>query len=95
MIEKNIKIRDAAPWFNTEIREARKRRRLAEIKWRKRKTEELRKQYVISRNEVIRQIKIAKEQYCKRKIQEAGTDINKLNKLFRELLGGNKKKNAT
>ena len=92
VIEKNIKIRDAAPWFNTEIREARKRRRLAEIKWRKRKTEELRKQYVISRNEVIRQIKIAKEQYCKRKIHEAGTDMNKLNKLFRELLGGNKKK---
>ena len=92
MIEKKIKIRDAAPWFNTEIREARKRRRLAESKWRKRKTVELRKQYVIFRNEVIRQIRIAKEEYCKRKIYDAGTDMNKLNKLFRELLGGNKKK---
>ena len=92
MIEKKIKIRDAAPWFNTEIREARERRRLAESKWRKRKTVELRKQYVIYRNEVIRQIRIAKEQYCKRKINDAGTDMNKLNKLFRELLGGNKKK---
>ena len=92
VIGKNIKIRDAAPWFSTEVREARKRRRLAESKWRKRKTVELRKQYVIVRNEVIRLIRKAKEQYYKRRIHDAGTDMNKLNKLFRELLGRNKEK---
>ena len=90
VIEKKIKTREAAPWFSTEIREARKRRRLAETKWRKKKTVELRAQYVIARNEVHELIKTTKKQYYSRKIREAGADMNKLTKFFKELLGRNK-----
>ena len=65
-------------------------RRLAETKWRKKKTAELRTQYAISRNEVHELIKTTKKQYCSRKIREAGLDMNTLNKLFKVLLGRNK-----
>ena len=63
--KKEKKIRDSAPCFNTEIREIRKRRHLAESKWRKRKRVESR-EYVIVRIEVIRLIRTDMEQYFKK-----------------------------
>ncbi|XP_068223525.1 uncharacterized protein [Palaemon carinicauda] len=49
VVEKDIVIKDSSPWFNAAIREARKRRRLAESRWHKHKTKRNRMLYVEAR----------------------------------------------
>lgn len=92
VIEINKKIRNAAPWFNTELRKARKLRRMAELRWRRKRTIDLREKCRSARNEVNSLIRRTKREYFHKKIHKAGTNMEKLYKFFNELTGKNKKK---
>ena len=86
-LEKTIKIRENCPWFNMEIKEARKKRRRAELRWRRRRTEERWSEYNIERRIVLKLIKTTKREYYRKSIKDAGMDMNILKKFFNELLG--------
>ena len=80
-------MRDHSPWFDSNVREARKKRRLAERRWRRLKTTELRVRYFQAKNEVNRLIRATKKKYYNTKIMEAGPNTKKLYSFFNNLLG--------
>ena len=91
MVEKDIVVKDNSPWFNASIKEARKRRRLAESRWYKHKTPRNRRLYVEARNEVNRLLRYVKKSYYNEKVIEVGSNIRRLYSVFDSLLGKIKK----
>ncbi|XP_068234124.1 uncharacterized protein [Palaemon carinicauda] len=87
VVEKDIVIKDSSPWFNAAIREARKKRRLAESRWHKHKTNRNRMLYVEARNEVNRLLRNVKKTYYNEKVTEVRSNIKRLYSVFDELLG--------
>lgn len=87
MRNKEIIIRDRAPWYNTAINEARKRRRGFEKDWRRRRTTVAKERYIQSKNEVNRLIKERKEEYYRTQTRERMGDTKKLYALFDDLMG--------
>ena len=87
MRDKEIIIRDRAPWYNTAINEARKRRRGFEKDWRRRRTTLSKERYIQSRNEVNLLIKERKEEYYRTQTRERMGDTKKLYALFDDLMG--------
>ena len=90
IVEKEIIISDREPWFNSNIREARKKRRRLESEWRKKRTNESRLNYTKYKNEVNRLIKKRKEEYYRTKAMEGKGDMKKLKSIFDDLLGKTK-----
>ena len=87
LVTKTIIVKENCPWFNTEILNARKKRRAAEKKWKRRRTSENRQAYVNEKNKVNYLIKNAKISYYKQKITEAGKDAGKLYYFLNVLMG--------
>ena len=87
MVEKDIVIKVSSPWFNVAIREARKKRRLAETRWKKHKTQRNRMLFVEARNEVNRLLRKVKKTYYNEKVVAVGSNIKRLYSVFDELLG--------
>ena len=85
LIDKEIIVRDGAPWYNSNISEARKRRRLLEKDWRRRRTTVSRERYTQSRNKVNRLIKESKEEYYRSQTRARIGDMKKLSALFNDL----------
>ena len=75
------------PWFDSDIREARKERRRYELRWRRSGDEAARTLFNESRNHVRRLIQKAKKKYYNTKIQEYSKDSRKLNQMFDDILG--------
>ena len=90
IVEKEICVTDREPWFNSTIREARKKRRRLENEWRKNKTNTSRLNYTKYKNEVNRLILKRKEEYYRSKAMEGKGDMKKLKTLFDDLLGKTK-----
>ena len=87
---KKINLVKDPPWYNNEIKEARKERRLKELRWRRNKTNERRLEFNASRNKVCRLIQQAKSKYYNDKIEEFSSDSAKLNGLLSDLTGEDK-----
>ena len=92
MIEKEIVVKDRAPWFNSEIRLAKREKRRAEYIWRRRRTNSTRNAYSEARNRYNSCIKQRKRDYFTNKIRDAGNDMNKLYLILDNLTGCKKKK---
>ena len=92
ILEKTIIVKDRSPWFNGELARKKKEKRRKECKWRRLNTESTWEEYKNVKNENNELIKVTKVTYYRRKIQEAGSDMNKLYKLFNSLTGNIKKK---
>ena len=86
-VEKDIEIRDHAPWFNHETLRAKKERKRKENKWRRLRTIEARQEYQHARTTATKLIMKRKKEYYRQKTQEAGKDINKLYKILGKLRG--------
>ena len=92
MVDKEILLTDHEPWFNSTIKEARKKRRWFEREWRKKRTIQSRELYTRSKNEVNRLIRKRKEDYFRSKVRDGKGDSKKLATLFNDLLGKTKEK---
>ncbi len=89
---REVKVRESAPWFNGEIREARKKRRLAEKRWRRLKTGNAWECYTRCRNDVSKVVRNVKRKYYREKLLETQSEPSKLYRLLDELLGNKKQK---
>ena len=92
LIDKEIIVTDQEPWFDSTIKEARKKRRWLEKDWRRKRTTESRECFTRSRNEVNRLIKKRKEVYFRTQARERMGNMKKLYALFNNLLGKTKEK---
>lgn len=86
-IEKVIKVVEHAPWFSAEIREARKKRRCAELRWQRKKTDERHKEFVEARNYVTSLIRKTKRAYYNNKLKESENDSKALYGVMNEITG--------
>ena len=91
--EKNIIVRDNAPWYNSEIHLAKKEKRQKEKKWRQLRTDIARREYMDKRNKFNKLILKRKRDYYRQKTVESKTNIGKLYKIL-DGLTGNKKANV-
>lgn len=62
-------MRPNTSWFTTGINAANKKRKKAEIRWRVDKTEGLKSEYLVMRNNVTKLIRTAKKTYIGDKVQ--------------------------
>ena len=92
IIEKEIIVKDHAPWFNGEILRAKREKRQKERQWRRLRTDAARREFQNKRNEENRLVMLRKRDYFMQKTVEAGSNINKLY-LILDSLTGNKKTN--
>jgi hypothetical protein len=90
VIKKEITECDFCPWYNSDIKKAKRKRRKAETIWRQNKTCVSRAEYLYQRNSVNRLIDHAKRDYYYGKISECGGDYKKLYLLVNNLLGKRK-----
>ncbi len=65
--EKDIVIRDHAPWYNNKISLAKKEKRKKERKWRKLRTEVARREYMEMRNRLNKVVLRRKHEYYRQK----------------------------
>ena len=92
IIEKEIVVKDHAPWFNAEILRLKREKRKKERQWRRLRTDTARREFQNKRNEKNRLTLLQKRDYFRQKTVEAGSNINKLY-IILDGLTGNKKKN--
>ena len=85
-IEKNFKPRPDSPWYNEEIRKAKRERRKAERKYRKKKETGYREALKAKEREVNKLCHEAKKEYYNRKISEGEENSKDLFKLTNTLL---------
>ena len=90
VVHRRLKVRTNAPWHSDEIREAKRRRRQAERKWRKTKLEVDRQIYRESSRAVNNLLTSAKENYYSNSITECGRDQKAIFKISKDLLGEKK-----
>ncbi len=76
------------PWFNAEILKSKKGKRKKELLWSRLRTDARN-----ARNNENRLLIRRKRECYRQKAEEAGFNINKLNKLLKNLTGSKKKKN--
>ncbi|KAK3851286.1 hypothetical protein Pcinc_042057 [Petrolisthes cinctipes] len=91
-MEKNITVVDKSPWFNGETLTKKREKRRKESKWRRVKTENAWEEYKVVKNQYNELIKKNKRDYYLKKIQDAGSDMNKVYQLFDSLTGNVKKR---
>ena len=85
-IEKNFKLRPDSPWYNEEIRKAKRERRKAERKYRKKKETGYREALKAKQREVNKLCHEAKKEYYNRKISEGEENSKDLFKVTNTLL---------
>ena len=83
---KTITVRNNSPWFNDEIKEAKRKRRKAERKWRKTKLQVHLEIFKVQHNKVMALCKQAKSTYYCDKIDEFKDDYGKLFQLTNNLM---------
>jgi hypothetical protein len=89
-ISKEIVDCDFCPWYNTDIRMAKKKRRKAESLWRRTRTWADRIKYTLERNNVNSLLIAARKEYFCEKISACGNDYKKLYFFLNRLLGKSK-----
>ena len=88
LIEKNIKITDISNfWFNSEVKEAKRKLRQAEKLYVRHKCEYTRSEFIRLRREKDNKIQCAKTNYLKERIKSCGSDSKKLNNELNYILG--------
>ena len=92
VIEKEIIVKDNAPWFNSELKTAKREKRRAEYLWRRRRTSSSRRIYIEAKNRYNSRMKQRKSVFYRNKIKDVGNDMNKLYSVL-DNLTGHKKKN--
>ena len=80
------KVSSESPWFNDDTREARKKCRQLERRWRRNKLEVHRQAYINERLKLKKMTRQAKKLYYSSKIQETFSDQKKLFGIVNELL---------
>ena len=88
--EKDIIIRDYAPWYNSEILMAKKEKRKKERRWRRLRTEATRREYMDMRNRLNKIVLKRKCEYYRQKTFESRLNISKLYKILDNLTGNRK-----
>ena len=68
-----IKVKPNAPWFDSEYEELRRKRRKAEKRYRKSKSEQDKKEFIMLRKETIEMAKDKKKNQIKKKIEEGSS----------------------
>ena len=91
-MEKCIVIKDRSPWFNGETMQKKREKRRKERKWLKNKTASAWEEYKNVKNQYNALLKSRKAEYYNKKIQEAGSDMNKLYQVLNNLTGSVRKK---
>ena len=91
LIEKEIMVKDNAPWYDYEVLMAKREKRKKEGKWRREKNEISKNEYRAAKNALNSLIRRKKREYYKRKIIEFGLDIKKLYAIIDNLTGNRKK----
>lgn len=87
VIEKEILLNEAFPWFDTSIRVLRRKRRYAERRWRRLRTHASRLHYTNARHAVVERIAECKRVYFKDKVDSCKGDSRKLWRTMNGLLG--------
>jgi hypothetical protein len=87
IINKEITECDFCPWYNSDIKKARNKRRKAETVWRRSRTDADRTEYVYQRNIVNRLLSLARMKYFDENISACGNDYKKLYLFLNNLLG--------
>ena len=91
LIEKEIMVKDNAPWYDFEVLTAKREKRKKEGKWRRTKNEISKNEYQSAKNTLNRMIRRKKREFYRRKINELGLDIKKLYAIIDNLTGHKKK----
>ena len=91
LVEKEILVKDNAPWYNYEIAVAKREKRRRERRWRNVRNEASKNEYCVAKNALNSLIRRRKREYYKQKIEEFGLDINKLYVIINNLTGNKKK----
>ena len=91
LIEKEIVVKDNAPWYDYEVLVAKREKRRKERQWRNMNNEVSKGEYCAEKNALNRLIRRKKREYYRRKIEELGLDINKLYAIIDNLTGNRKK----
>lgn len=90
IIEKEVCIRDSAPWYNSVVDCAKKEKKRKERKWRRHRTELSRLEYVHARNNERKVIIARKREYYQNKTEQAADNGHKLYKILDNLTGKRK-----
>lgn len=90
MVHKEIKVKQASPWYNQELREFKRKKRRAEDAWIKSGTEEDAKIFKLFRSEYIRLCDAAKMSFYTNQVLKCEGDQKKLYKLILKLTEGEK-----
>ena len=91
IVEKEIVIKENAPWFCSEILHAKRNKRKKERAMNRLYNDRTRDEFKQARNELTHLINIKKKEFYKRKTEEAGNDIGKLYNILDGLTGKSKK----
>ena len=91
LVEKEILVKDNAPWYNYEIALAKRVKRRMERRWRNVRDEVSKKEYCAAKNSLNSLMRRRKREYYRIKIEELGLDINKLYAIIDNLTGNKKK----
>lgn len=89
-VEKEIVIKDSAPWYNGDVDRAKKEKKRKERRWRRHGTELCRLEYVQARNNERKVIIARKHEYYKNKTELAADKSHKLHKILDNLIGKKK-----
>ena len=88
IIEKTIKIKHTAPWYNTELRSLKRKKRRMERAWRKSGSSEDHQKFKSARFDYINKCNSTKTIYYSNEVQKCGNDQRKLFKLIKRLTDG-------
>lgn len=89
IVTKDIKVKDNTPWFNTEIKNVIRIRKLKEKRWRRLRTVDSRSDYISTKNIVNKLIRKQKCTY-REKVPEAGSNPKILYSILNSVIGSNK-----
>ena len=88
---KEIVVKDNAPWYDYEVSVAKREKRRKERRWRSTRNEVAQNEYRVAKNALNSLMRRKKKEYYRRKIEEFGSDINKLYAIIDNLTGNKKK----
>ena len=91
IVEKEIEVRDHAPWFNADTLRAKREKRKRERRWRRLRSDGARREYQDAKNRHNVIVRCRKREYFQQKTTDAGSDIGKLYVVLDGLTGGKKK----
>lgn len=87
LVNKTIRVRDDAPWYDESVAALRRVRRKAERRWRRLRCEDSRACYILARRAVVNRVSQRKLEYYKSRIDECNGDQTLLWRVLNELRG--------